>query len=223
MLKRKKKMLLVLDAGHGGIDNNGVYVTCPNYKVGNPKTYHKMAVHNNKPYFEGELNRLIVKEIVKRLPEDIDHFLTAPTYIDVPLKERVRLTNQKCDEIGAKNVFFQSIHLNLFNYKASGCEVFTTKGETGSDPCAEVLCEELEKEFKGELKMRFDLSDGDKDKEANYYVILGTKCRSVLSESLFFDSENDLSVLLNKGIERIAEAHVRAFIRIKKLYYDKST
>ena len=59
--------------------------------------------------------------------------------------------------------------------------VFTTPGQNNSDKVAESILNNLEKDFP-ELKGRFDTSDGDKDKEANFQVLRGVNCPAVLIE-----------------------------------------
>jgi N-acetylmuramoyl-L-alanine amidase len=45
--------------------------------------------------------------------------------------------------------------------------------------------------------MRFDTSDGDHDKEANFYVIKAAKMPATLIEVLFFDNYSDYKLLTN--------------------------
>ena len=58
---------------------------------------------------------------------------------------------------------------------------FTTPGQNNSDKVAEIILNNLEKDFP-ELKGRFDTSDRDKDKEANFQVLRGVNCPAVLIE-----------------------------------------
>ena len=44
---------------------------------------------------------------------------------------------------------------------------------------------------------RKDLSDGDSDKEANFYVLKYTYCPAVLVECLFQDNKSDVEYLLS--------------------------
>ena len=45
------------------------------------------------------------------------------------------------------------------------------------------------------MKLRYDLSDKDKDKESNFKVIRETNCPAVLIECGFFDNEKDFKNL----------------------------
>jgi N-acetylmuramoyl-L-alanine amidase len=64
-----------------------------------------------------------------------------------------------------------------------------------------------------EITMRSDLSDGDRDKEADYQIIRDTQMPAILIEHLFFDQYEDAVLLFREDfIERFAEAQVRALL-----------
>jgi len=207
------KYFWILDNGHGGIDSDGVYTTCPDWKPGRPDTWHKMHVHPNGPIFEGEFNRLVVEAIAMLLDEaDIEYEVLVPEVEDISLKERVQRANELAKT--KKNCIFVSIHGNAFNGKAKGFEVFTSKGLTRSDAIAEVFALEMAKAFPNKV-MRWDLSDRDLDKEANFYVLRKTSMPAILTENFFFDNPEDAAIMMSDhGILDIANAHVKA---IKKL------
>lgn len=208
------KYFWILDAGHGGVDNNGVYTTCPNWERNNPATWHKMHVHPEGPIFEGEFNRLVVEAMAFMLGDDgIDYHILCPGPEDVPLKERVRKANELYSE--HKNAIFVSIHGNAFNGNAKGFEVFTSKGLTRSDKIAEVFAIQVAKMFPNRI-MRWDLSDKDKDKEANFYVLKNTHMPAILTENFFFDNPEDAALMMSDyGILDIAKAHVNAILKIE--------
>ena len=63
--------------------------------------------------------------------------------------------------------------------------------------------------------MRFDNSDGDPDKEADFYILRNTKCPAVLTENFFMDNPVDCKLMLSDdGRQRIAEAHYWAIRKI---------
>ena len=207
--------LFILDNGHGGIVNRK-YTTCPNY-TNNPKTWHKMHIHYGKPIYEGVFNREVVKAIADMcIEEAIDFHVLVPEDEDISLTERVRRVNEIVKEEDVECILV-SIHGNAFNSIAMGFEVFTTKGDTPADPIAEVFAEEMESKFP-EKVMRWDLTDGYKDKEANFKILRETSCPAILTENFFFDSPVDARVMMSKeGINRIAEAHVKAMLRINQM------
>ncbi len=132
--------------------------------------------------------------------------------IDVPLSERCKRVNEVCKELGASNVILVSIHCNAAGngewMQARGWEAYTTPGKTKSDALAECLYTAAEKNL-SDMKMRKDLSDGDSDKEANFYILKHTKCPAVLTENLFQDNKEDVDFLLSsEGKQAIAKLHV---------------
>ncbi|WP_321479982.1 N-acetylmuramoyl-L-alanine amidase [uncultured Bacteroides sp.] len=132
--------------------------------------------------------------------------------IDVPLSERCKRVNEVCKELGASNVILVSIHCNAAGngewMQARGWEAYTTPGKTKSDALAECLYTAAEKNLPN-MKMRKDLSDGDNDKEANFYILKHTKCPAVLTENLFQDNKEDVDFLLSsKGKQAITKLHV---------------
>ena len=205
----------LLDNGHGGVDN-GVYLSAPNYDPHNPSTWYKMHVHEDGPLFEGEFNRQIVDKIAWKLSQlGIDYTVIVPECEDISLEERVTRANNihKRD----KRCVFVSIHGNAFNSNAEGFEVFTSKGETKSDPIAEVFSEEMDKMFPSEV-MRWDISDGDKDKEANFYLLKNTWMPALLTENFFFDNPEQAKLMMSEdGQEKIAQAHVNAICRVENV------
>jgi N-acetylmuramoyl-L-alanine amidase len=208
------KYFWILDAGHGGVDENGDYTTCPNWERNNPQTWHKMHVHPAGPIFEGEFNRLVVEAIVMMLDEKgIDSHVLCPGSEDISLKERVKETNDLYKN--HKNAIFVSVHGNAFNGNAKGFEVFTSKGLTRSDAMADVFAIQMSKMFPKRV-MRWDLTDKDKDKEANFYVLKHTDCPAILTENFFFDSPEDAKLMMSiEGVLNIAKAHVNAILKIE--------
>lgn len=205
----------ILDNGHGGVDENGEYTTCPDWKAHDPSTWHKMHVHPEGPIFEGEFNRHVVDEIAWGLSDlGIDYTILVPGDEDMSLGERVRLTNDfyKRD----KRCIFVSVHGNAFNSSAKGFEVFTSKGLTRSDAIADVFAVQMSKMFPNKV-MRWDLTDKDRDKEANFFVLKNTHCPAILTENFFFDNPDDAALMMSdEGIVKIAQAHINAIQKIEK-------
>jgi N-acetylmuramoyl-L-alanine amidase len=205
----------ILDNGHGGVNPDTCeYVTCPDWKEGKPKTWHKMHVHPFGPLYEGEFNRQIVGRIAEKLDElGIKYSVLVPSYEDVSLKDRVETANEMFDN--DKSCIFVSIHGNAFNTNAKGFEVFTSKGLTRSDAIAEVFAEKMSAMFPDKV-MRWDLTDGDKDKEANFYLLRKTDMPAILTENFFFDRyEEALLMTSEEGQDKIAQAHVDAILKIE--------
>ena len=152
--------------------------------------------------------------------EDIYTFLVNPEDEDVPLKERVDRVNNIAR---TNNVILVSIHLNAagdgLQWKsASGWECYTCKGQTESDVLAECLCNAAREKLKSK-QLRTDNSDGDSDKEADFYLLKHTKCTAVLTENLFMDNKRDYEYLLTEeGFNSIVDLHVLGIIKYLNRY-----
>lgn len=61
-----------------------------------------------------------------------------------------------------------------------------------------------------ERRFRKDTSDGDIDKESNFYILKHTMCPAILTENGFFDNPKEAKLLSSdEGVELFAEAHFR--------------
>lgn len=139
--------------------------------------------------------------------------LLVPEETDVPLSERCRRANK----YKASEVILISIHCNAAGsgawMQARGWEAWTSVGQTESDRIATYLCEAASRNLIG-MRMRTDLSDGDPDKESQFYILKNTNCPAVLTENLFQDNESDVNYLLSeKGKTDIVNLHVEGIMK----------
>ena len=164
------------------------------------------------------------------LPDDIIH----GTQLD-ELRKRCRIVNGLCDHYGKRNCLYLSIHVNAAGSggqwrTAGGWSVYTCKGQTESDRLATSLYEaarisladyahqfEVNKQQglydRKQRPFRTDYRDGDPDQEANFYVLLHTKCAAALTENLFQDNQADVAYLLSpQGLESIVRLHTRGVL-----------
>ena len=190
---------IIIDPGHGGINSQGVYTT-------QGKSY---KFPNGEIAYEGVINRNISKALGNKLKSNgfnVIYTVDPSDPNDVSLGERVR----KANRYSSKDSVFVSIHNNAMGKPgtARGFEIFTTFGQNNSDKLAESIYNEVAKLYnKLNLKLRYDLSDKDHDKEAGFYVIKGANMPAVLIECLFFDNYNDYTKLKDKMfIESLANA-----------------
>lgn len=179
---------IILDFGHGGIDSNGDYTTAPN----------KMhAFNNGQVAYEGMLNRQIGGLLYTMLRNYYPDINVECTVVeddprDLSLGWRVRVANKYPPD----ETIFISIHSNAFNTRVRGFELYTSRGVTKSDDLAEEIAKEIEVLYDElNLKLRYDFSDGDRDKEVDFYVLRKTRCPAVLLECLFFDNWEDYQLL----------------------------
>lgn len=167
--------------------------------------------------FEYEFNRDIVRRIVEQLEaENIPYRVLVPEETDIALSERVKRANDIAKEYNNK-VYVLSVHANAGG--GTGWEVYTSPSQTAADPIATVFAEEATREFVPDgWRMRFDHTDGDPDKEANFYILTKTTCPAILTENFFMDTEKDCRFIMSEdGRERIANMHVAAIKRVLTL------
>ena len=189
---------IILDNGHG---NNTPGKRSPKWEDGTQ-------------LFEYEFNRDIVKRIAAMLTKDkINVIILVPESNDVSLQERCNRANRIYKSSG-NNAILISVHGNAGG--GTGWECYTTVGKTKSDSIATILCEEAAAEFaKDGWKIRSDMSDGDPDKESQFYILKHTNCPAVLTENFFFDNRKDCRFMMSEeGRNRIARMHYNAIKRI---------
>lgn len=193
--------VVILDNGHGGMIN-GVYQTAgkrsPNWEKG--------------VLYEGVFNRVIIDKVAKELDKIcIPYIVLVPEQEDISLAKRVERIN-KYYAIN-NNVWLLSQHSNAGGGR--GFEAFTSIGKTKSDAFAETILVNLAQDFQN-IPMRWDLSDGDKDKESDFYIIKKSKCPAVLVESLFMDNPVDYDLLWSEAFrDKIVKSYVKS---IKQIY-----
>ena len=202
------KYIWLLDAGHGGM-KDGVYTTAP----------AKMHVFDDGlTFYEGVNNRAIVDKLSTMLVvNNIEHRSVHDHEPDTPLKVRVNLANRLHAE--TKRCIYLSVHSDAMpeesHGKGSGISVFTSIGQTSSDVLAEIFCTTYQRML-SQFKFRKDTSDGDQDKEENFYVLRKTICPAILTENLFFDNRNEAEFLLSAdGQNQIALTLLNAILTIE--------
>lgn len=191
-------MIILLDAGHG-INTPGK--RSPDNKILEYKYCREIM------YAVKDLLELKGYEVI----------IITDTEQDMSLYRRCCKVNQMCDKYGSKNCILVSIHINAAGdgtewMTGTGFEVWTSKGKTNSDKLAECFYNNAEKILQG-IRLRKDYSDGDSDKESNFYILKNTRCPTVLTENLFMDNKNDVAYLLsNEGKNNIIKLHVNSII-----------
>lgn len=169
--------LFMLDPGHGGLID------------GDYQTQGKRSPlwEDGTQLYEGVSNRAFASALAKRLNfRGIDCVTLVPEAKDISLAERCRRAN----EIYARDerAVLCSIHSNAGG--GDGYEIYTSPGETESDEIATIYHDAFE-EVIPEKDLRTDYSDDDPDKEAEFYVLMHTRCPAVLHELLFMDNEEE--------------------------------
>ena len=205
-------MIILIDNGHG---NNTLGKQSPlldeSIKVADEFT-------EKNRFKEWKYTRVIAKQVVDKLKSmDYDARLVVTEDKDISLSERIRRVNTICNKEGAGNVLLISVHANAVGDSSQwmtgkGWEAYTTRGETISDKLADFLYKRADSNIKGR-KIREDWTDGDRDKEADFYVIKKAKCAAVLTENFFYDNKDDLQYLTSEeGIHAVVRLHIEGII-----------
>ncbi len=215
-----------LDAGHGGIDENGQYVT-----AGKWFKHNQGEFHGNGYFFEGVFNRILTDKVAAKLANlGIEFLMVSHEYLDLTLPTRVNKANWY--HVNYKPGIFISNHANASrSHNARGFEVYTSRGVTSADRLAEfhwknvnqLLVVDINEDrsstrrLREPIRMRTDKSDGDHDREENFYVLRKTIMPAMLVEHLFFDNLQDALLLMDdEVVELFAEAQVRTVIQYLK-------
>lgn len=186
---------IILDYGHGGLDANGRYTTAGKS--------HRHA--DGYMAYEGVINRQIgglVEMFLNWHKPGLNIISTVDPFDgrDLTLQWRVRVANQ----FNPRETIFISFHSNASSSQLGrGFEIFTSKGETRSDRLATIIGNQVREFYNSvNLRLRFDFSDGDLDKEIDFYVLKRTRCPAVLLEMLFFDNKDDIKFLKDPAFHK---------------------
>ena len=197
-------MLILIDNGHG-LDTPGK--RSPDGK-----------------FLEATYTREIARRVVADLTDRGHNAqLLVPEPEDIPLSERVRRINTRCNTLGKSNVILISIHVNAAGngstwVDSTGWSCYTSKGQTQSDKLAECLYDAAIKNFLGR-RIRTEFSDGDSDWEEGFYILRKSLCPAVLTENFFMDSHSDLEYLQSRAGKRaVVSTHVKGLIEYAKYY-----
>lgn len=154
-------MKILIDNGHG-VDTKGKR---------NP----------NGRLLEYAENRLLAGRIVSALKaQGHDAELLVPEDNDVSLSQRCDRVNRFCYALGKENVILVSIHCNAAGkgdrwYNATGWCAYTTPKDTPADRLATCLYNAAQIHIPDQ-RLRMDLTDGDPDIEASFYLLRHTSC-----------------------------------------------
>lgn len=151
------------------------------------------------------------------------------------LATRVNFVNNLCQKYGSQNCLYISIHVDAAGadnkwHTAGGFTVYTSVGKTKSDILAECIYKRAFVNMTEYSRMmadgknigyydqkqqafRMDKTDGDYDKESNFYVLKHTYCSAVLVECMFQDNKCDVEYLLSdKGRQEIIRTLLEGII-----------
>ncbi len=199
-----------LDAGHGGLDAEGNYTTAP----GKMYRHRQGGFHDDGWFYEGVWNRRLSRKVAEKLQNlGVPVVWLSHDYLDLSLQYRVDKANWYHRNF--REGILISNHANAsLSHRGRGFEVYTTQGETGADPLAELHWNNVNDLLGDRINMRSDESDGDHDKEVNFFILKKTVMPAMLVEHLFFDNYEDAQLLMDEEVvELFAEAQVRTVIQ----------
>jgi len=215
---RYAKLCVVLDPGHAK--------TTPGKRSPYSSGKQKMPA---LPLEEWKFNREIVKMLKARLEEwGIEVFVTTDEArdknADLGLTKRAMRANEYVKKSGKKGLFI-SVHADAHGYgdewtSANGWSAYTTPGKTKSDDFAEYLYDAAEKILKPKgISIRTDKSDGDRDKESNFTVIVKANMPAVLTENLFYTNIKDTEFMSSdEGKKAIVDVHLQGILNYAEKY-----
>jgi len=198
IILKKMPVLVIIDNGHGK-DTAG----------------KRSPLNLGMPVLmEWEFNRTIARLYKGMLTSlGIESVLLVPQDDDIPLSMRCEIANKITETYTKKGyfVFLVSIHGNAGG--GTGWEVFTSVGETQADAIATTFFNTAAQAWKNLRcgRMRKDMSDGDADKESQFYILKHTTAPAILTENFFYDHPTDLDFMRSSsGVNQIASVHGEA-------------
>ena len=196
----KGQFVIFGDAGHGGLDHRGVYVT-PG----------KRARHDGKDYYEGVENRLAAEAFIQAATKAGYHCIrTYHPYKDTPLYIRANTVKEWLDQDCSG--YLHSFHSNAISSDNTpevleatrGYMVFTGLGNNLSDQIAKQHLEHIKEETAGEWVYRDNRGACGPDHDKNFQILRQTDLSqypffgAILSEYGFHTSKSDVDFITSK-------------------------
>lgn len=171
---------------------------------------------------EYKWNREVVKLIAEGLEKlGIKYYIVTPELTDIGLTTRANRVNARVNKNRPKGIstILFSVHVNAAGngtkwMNAQGWSAWTTKANNNSDKLAECAYDAAEKILKPMgVRIRTDMSDGDRDYESNFTILYKSNCPCVLTENLFMDNKEECELLLTDAMKQaIADVHIQAVL-----------
>lgn len=223
----KKRFVVFVDAGHGGISEQGTYVT-PGKRAHHPGA----SLHERGHYYEGYENRIIAEAFIEACMEaGIMCVRTYHPYKDTSLSTRTEIIRSWLRR--GYYGYLHSFHSNAISSKNSaeklestrGFMVFSTKENNFSDKVAQQHFENV-KEVVGKDAWKYreqNRRDGDADFEVNFQILRETDLDefklfgAILEEWGFHTSKAECEFIIDpENREKRVEASLRTAKWAKK-------
>lgn len=213
----KPRFVVFVDAGHGGIDDEGTYVTP------GKRGYHKgTTLHQQGHYYEGFENRLIAEQFIEACTNHgIMCVRTYHPYKDTSLSERAEIIRSWLRR--GYYGFLYSIHSNAISTTKNslkkldntrGFMVFSTIGNNFSDQIASQHFHHVKSiiGLNNWIYRTQSHKDGDEDFEVNFQILRETDLAefewfgAILEEWGFHTSKTDTEFITATRIKRVKAA-----------------
>lgn len=208
----KRRFVVFVDAGHGGINESGNYVTP------GKRAYHKGSdLHERGHYYEGHENRLITEAFIEACTDaGIMCVRTYHPYKDTSLSARTELVRSYLRR--GYYGYLHSFHSNAISSSNSaekldatrGFMVFSTRGNTFSDKIAEQHFDHIKHTIGSKWTYRRQTKrDGDVDFEVNFQILRETDLEefhwfgSILDEWGFHTSKTDCEFIVDPANRKL--------------------
>lgn len=218
----ERRFVVFVDAGHGGINGQGRYVT-----PGKRARHEGVELHEEGNYYEGYENRIIAEAFIEACTDtNIMCVRTYHPWKDTPLAERSEIVRSwlRRGYVG----YLHSFHSNAISSSNTperleatrGFMVFNTLGDNFSDDIATQHFSHVRQETNNEWVYRTQTSrDGDVDYEVNFQILRETDLDefpffgAILDEWGFHTSKTDTLFITNP---RNRQRRVSACVRTAK-------
>ena len=202
--------LLIIDAGHGSLDQNGHYTT-----IGKYYTHSKGKFHVGRTFYEGVFNRQVADKLIELCEKaNVPYKRIYHAYEDWTLRQRTLLANKYCRE-NQNNAACISIHGNAFtNEKPRGTSVhvFTTPSIQ-----SQRFGEEIGKNMLATIK-ETPLRRANRQTmywQDNFAMVRDVICPAVLTENGFFTNYEDACLMMTDEFQyKIANTILNAFLTL---------
>lgn len=217
----KRRFVVFVDAGHGGVTIDGIYTT-----KGKKAFHPDIKLHQKGNYYEGYENRIAAELFIEKCTDaGIQTIRIYHPYKDTSLFDRCEIVKDWLYR--GYYGYLHSFHSNAISSRNSpakmlatrGFSVYTTKGNTLSDDIAATHMDNV-RETVGDWRYRYG-RDGNKDSEANFYILRNTELEhfahfgAILEEFGFHTSAIDC-LFITEHREQRAEAAVKTALWTKE-------
>lgn len=222
----ERRFVVFVDAGHGGINDQGTYVT-----PGKRARHAGVELHEDGHYYEGYENRIVAEAFIEACTEaGIQCVRTYHPWRDTPLSDRSDLVRGWLRR--GYYGYLHSFHSNAISSRNTpdkleatrGFMVFNTLGDNFSDEIATQHFTHVREETNNAWTYRTQTSrDGDVDYEVNFQILRETDLSefpffgSILDEWGFHTSRTDTLYITNaQNRKRRVAACIRTAKWVKK-------